>query len=304
MKEKIIPLKYKGVHEMTDKYKEVMDQLVAGRTLDQQIKYIKKYAGHGVHPMLRSMVLHMSGIPEPKPTAENAIIFGCYIPFVYGGILSAFIKVLDILCVDYTYLENEYCCGSPMMDTYTGTEKAKAIRASRNFMRLNTDMARQKGANSIFYFCLTCFRMVSGVFPKRTEHRYCLDLVMDKLEKQNLRMPTPTVMGYFEGCHRYPGSIFPEADINWARYRQLLDRVDNLKIIDLPSKFCCAIAPERIIETAQKYELDTIVSPCNGCYYGLAIASGNRIKSKHYIEVILQSLQGEQVQGGQSYWKP
>ena len=267
--------------------------VVAGRTLDEQIECVRKYGNHGVASVLRAGVLQSLGIPAPKQTAENMIVFGCYIPFSYAFLLRDYIKILDLIGLEYTYLEEEVCCGAPMMLTSTGAERERAKKAGKEFMHMNIDMAQQKGATTMAYCCAGCARMAQGLLPdEANRHMYLLDLIVEKLEKETLRI-SPTVAGYFEGCQSRYRAVFPEVGLDWARYRRLLDRIGGLKILDLPHDICCTKYPERIVEAAEKQNVDPILCPCNGCYNRLGIAADERMQVKHFSEILLQSLRGD-----------
>ena len=268
-------------------------KVAAGRTIDEQIECVRKHENHGLASVLRTGVLENLGIADPKPTAENMIIFGCYTPFTYGNMLRDYIKILDLIGLDYTYLEDEMCCGAPMILPTSGAEREKAKKAGREFMQMNNDMAQQKGATTIAYCCGGCTRMAKGLLPEEAgRHVHLLDLIAEKLEKKALRI-SPTVVGYFEGCQARYSAVFPGVNFDWAGCRGLLDGIEGLTVLDLPNNICCTKQPERIMEAAEKQNLDTIVSPCNGCYNRLGIAADGGMQVKHLSEILLQSLRGD-----------
>ena len=274
-------------------WSERLLKLAAGRTIDEQIECVRKQGNHGVASVLRAGVLKSLGLPQPKQTAENMIVFGCYVPFTSLTLLRDYIEILDIIGLDYTYLEDEVCCGAPMILASAGEEREKAIKAGKEFMQMNNDVARQKGATTIAYCCGGCKRMANGLSPEGAgRHMHLLDLVAEKLENETLRI-SPTVAGYFEGCQTRYRAAFPGVSFDWAGCRQLLDGIEGLTVLDLPHDTCCTKQPERIIEAAEKQNLDTIVSPCNGCYNRLRITADEGMQVKHLTEILLQSLRGE-----------
>jgi Fe-S oxidoreductase len=267
--------------------------LAAGRTVDEQIEDIRRNGNHGISPILRWMVLLGAGIPMPKATAANVIVLSCYLPFITPLLLRDYLELLDRLGLEYTYLEKELCCGLPMVLTTEGAERDKAIEASKEFMRMNRDSAQQKGATTLAYFCTWCAYWAKSVFPDEADHHvYYPDLIIERLEKETLRV-APTVVGYFEGCHLGNRYFAPGIDLDWGRYRQLLDRIDGLRVVDLPPKICCRDHPERIVEAAEENNLDTIVCSCISCYVVLKAVGGGRIQMRYLLEILLQSLKGE-----------
>ena len=151
--------------KIPDHHKAPWLQVAAGRTLDEQIEHVRENGGHGTLQMLRSFVLRGVGIPQPKETAENCVAFGCYLSFLNPLELRDYLKLLDHLGVDYTYLEEELCCGLPMLFATEGEEREKAMKACREFMETNRDSAQRKGATTISYFCPWCAYLAKTLFP-------------------------------------------------------------------------------------------------------------------------------------------
>lgn len=265
--------------------------VIAGRSLDEQVEQVRKFGNHGLAAVLRAGMLKSIGIPPAKKTSQNVLMFGCYVPFSYAMQLRDYIKVLDILGVDYTYLDNEFCCGSPMIQTSAGEERERAKQVATEFINMNMSAGQKKGASKMAYFCVGCAHMVPGLLPgEREKHVYSLDLIVDELKDRKLRLP-PTAVGYFEGCHTRYKTIFPDVALNWAAYRRLLDRIDGLRVVDIPNNNCCSKHPERILEAAEKHKLDTIICPCNACYRRLDTVAAGKLRVKHLPEILLQSLQ-------------
>ena len=268
-------------------------QIIAGRTLDEQIEYVRKYGQHGVAPFLRDRLLDSLGIPKPKATAENLIFFGCYAPFDIPLLLRDYIEILERLGLEYTYLEKDFCCGFPMIETSTGADRDSAREAGKEFMLMNCDLARQKGAKTISYCCAGCAYLAKKFFPNDViRHLHYPDLIVEKLKNEKLRV-APTVVGYYEGCHRRYRAVAPGVDLDWGKYRALLDRIEGLKIVDLTHEVCCADYPERIVEEAEKINLDTILCSCRGCYVRVNAVARGRLKMKYFSEILLQALKGE-----------
>ena len=276
-----------------DYHKAPWLQVAAGRTLDEQMEYIRKHGSHGILPTLRSMVLRGVGIPGPKETAKNCIAFGCYLSFITPLELRDYLEILDRLGIEYTYLDKEYCCGLPMVFSTEGEEREKAMKAARQFVEMNRDAALQKRATTISYFCPWCAYLAKSFFPgEAARHVYYPDLIIEKLEKRTLRI-APTTMGYYEGCHTRNRFYAPGVSLDWARYRKLLDKIEGLKVVDLPRDVCCIESAERIVEVAEKRNLDTILCSCVSGYVAIGGVAGGRVQMKYLTEVLLQSLKGQ-----------
>jgi hypothetical protein len=174
-----------------------------------------------------------------------------------------------------------------------GKERETWEEASKDFAAKNCEMAEQKTAQSISYFCVGCVHFNKNRFPdEANRHLYLLDLMVDELEKKQLKIAEPKVTGYFPGCHTTYRKSMPEISLAWEKYRQVLDGVENLTLVDLTVS-CCRNEPERIVEDAQKRNLDTIVFPCNACYLRVRPVGKGKVRVKHYVEIALQSLSGK-----------
>jgi Fe-S oxidoreductase len=271
-------------------YQTRADVLSCGRTIAEQIETIRKYGGHGMSPVLRAMVLAAHGMAKPKDKAQNCIIFGCYRPFDTPFFMRDSIRLLEMLVIDHTYLEQEYCCGIPLIANTSAEQLDTVMAAGREFNRQNLDLARQKGATKLAYCCAGCAHSARNTFRETSDsHVYILDLILDGLEKHHLKIP-PAVMGYFEGCHASARTNFPAARINWDRYRQRLNNIEGLQVVDLPRNVCCKISPDKIIENTEKMNLNKILLACSGCCSKIIPAAKGRLQVISLPELLLQSV--------------
>ena len=271
--------------------KRASEYLACDRGFAEQIEDIRRYGNHGVSPVLRAAVLAAHGIPKPKDSAENGIVFGCYRPFSTPFLLRDYTRLLDILGVDYTYFEKEFCCGLPLIMQRTGEDLENAVTFCAEFNRLNLGIAHQKGVNTLAYCCVGCAYMARSAEKKASVHQtYIVDLILDKLEKKPLKV-APTIMGYFEGCHTFYKTHFPQVSLDWKRYRQFLNGIEGLRIVDLSNKFCCKRSADKIMESAEKLNLDKILCSCNGCYLSLKSAGKEKLMTMNMPEFLLQVLE-------------
>jgi len=182
-----------------------------GRTLAEQVETIRRFGNHGASPVLRAGVLAAHGIARPKAKAELCVIFGCYRPFTTPFLVRDGIRLLEMLDIDYTYLDQEYCCGAPLAMLASDEQSDEIGAVSREFNRRNLQLAREKGAATLAYCCVGCVHAAKNSCPETSEdHVYLLDVILDGLERCELKAPPGTV-GYYEGCHsffesRYPGT--------------------------------------------------------------------------------------------------
>lgn len=265
-------------------------EVVAGRTLDEQIGHIEALGCHGTPALLRKKILESTGIDQPKAAADTVLFFGCYLPFVIPSSIRDYIKVLERVKIDYTYLDDEFCCGFPMIETTTGPDQEKALQAGKRFMQANREKALQKGANKIAYICVWCAHLAKRFFPGDSiDHLYYPDLILDGLDKQVLKV-TPMTVGYFEGCHRRSRICAPGIDLEWGKYRRLAGTIRGLEIVDLPNNSCCSTNPERIVAEAEKRGLRSILFPCVSCHVRVGTAGKGKIEPIFLPQLLLSAV--------------
>lgn len=262
-----------------------------GRTVEEEIHDIERYGNHGVGEVLRNKALKGLGeLKAPKAEAENGLIFGCYRPFTSQDLLRDYVKLMNILNIDYTWFEKEYCCGWPIV----GQDPGRYMAIGEQLSQRNFALADEKNVNVLAYCCVGCAYAVRHMHKNTSDKQlvYVLDLILDAIDKLPGKIKTKSItVGYFEGCHSWYRFNFPRGAVNWERYRLALDKIDGLTVIDLPNTLCCKRSAEQIIEKAKALNLEGIICPCNGCYKTLRDKAENQISVLRYPEVLLQSLE-------------
>ena len=278
----------------TEDFQRLIAYFAADRPLADQLQCIKDTGIHVPAWMLRAGLLRALGVPEPKEKSENFLTFGCMVPFWSPSKLRDTLKLLDLVGIEYNYSsEREVCCGAPPLEDsiefvdISDEERQKIKDQCKEFMQFNWDLGKQAGAKNMVYTCQVCAALVKNTFPEDAEsHRWVYDPIMDKVEGMTLEMP-PTVMGYFEGCHRF----FPyNGNLDWPRYRQVLGNIKGLTLVDLDNHYCCKQHPDRILEEAEEKNLKTLLVPCGDGHYILKQASQGKIEVKNMPEILLQVL--------------
>ena len=261
------------------------------RTLKAKIEFVRQHGHHSSPARLRKMMMQTLSIRPTKTSAEYAIVFGCYSLYSnHTRLLKTYTSLLEQFNVDYTFLENEYCCGSPLVQTSKRSESNQAREAARDFIQRNIQQAIEQKVKKIAFFCSSCARIANSLLEDDTiEHVYLLDLLLDHVNASQLRYG-PATVGYFEGCHATINAFFSNANLPWARYREALGRIQGLTIVDLPTDACCRGRSEHILETLQKRNLSLVICSCNNCVRFLEQKAGPRIQVKHMVEIINDAL--------------
>jgi len=271
--------------------REVHPIIAAGRTLEQQVEDIRREGIIFTPAVLRNSIIGGLEIRKKKGTAENVVVIGCAC-FGTALPLRSFCLLLQRLGVDYVFLEKEYCCGAPLIHEvlFEGKERGTADAFAREFIGMNIAQARQKGARNMIYFCTWCAYLARRFFPQEEVRQlFYPDILVERLNGVKLKLDA--VVGYFGGrAHRRPVYIPDEdVDLDWKAYRSLLDRVEGLKVIDIP-RYCCQIAPQYIFQRAENAGLDTIVVSCIVCYGRLVRIAPPRIRIKFLSDILLEAM--------------
>jgi len=243
--------------------------------VDRTIDEIRTRKNVDPQPWLRKAAFLMGLLPDIRPAAEYVANLGCSPPFISPNVVRSYFRVLDKYGVEFTVLDDEVCCGWVALEPAVVREDwervKKAEEACQEFMKENVDVATAKGAKNLLHLCEWCLYTYNWAHQKgafgeegqKVGQQTLLAPIFDKLDRVKLRMEKPTVIGYYEGCHRRTGAVFPEVKIDWSPYRQVMDRIENTEVIDLPNA-CCLTGAEKVIEAAKKKQ---------GRCYGLSLLS-------------------------------
>ncbi|MFC1861982.1 heterodisulfide reductase-related iron-sulfur binding cluster [Chloroflexota bacterium] len=272
--------------------------IIKNRSMDEQAEHVRKFYSHALPMTLRQRQLWGAGIERKREKAENIIFFGCYRLARFPQMFRRYFDLLDHMGIDYTFLDKEYCCGAPLVapgkgpplpnandSPKPGAEREKAEQISREFMGKNIALAKKAGGRNMVWGCVWCTYIARNLCPDTdVSHLYLPDILLSGLNKLNLKTK-PTVIGFYQGCHGRSRRFGP-AKLNLQGYRDTLEKIKGLKVVDLPHQLCCQHAALRIIEEAEKLNINTIVSPCGGCHDKLINEGKGRIQARFYIDFV------------------
>ena len=147
-----------------------METLEAGRDPQQMLADAKRDGTVYAMPAPRPAMLRDDGIDERPREADTVVVIGCGYYRSLDAVARGF-RLLDLLGIDYTLLEKEFCCGAPMIGQQVrkGSDRAIADAMSRELIGMNIAQARQLKARRIAYFCVWCTylakRFYGDAFP-------------------------------------------------------------------------------------------------------------------------------------------
>lgn len=271
---------------------------VAGRSFEEQVEYIKREGNYALPNDLRGRLFEYQalGIDPPRDRAETCIIFGCYFPMMLPLSVRNYLRLLNRVGIEFTFLKKEYCCGEFLVMTAKSEEEmARAKQASREFISMNISLAQDVGACNIAYFCTRCAYLAKEAFPASPVRQiHYPDIIMDQLQKQQLRIE-PAAVGYYRGCQARNRTEVPGVELDFKGYRDVLNRIEGLTVIDLPLQCCCLDNPNGVLETAERLNLRAIVTACVSCQIRLARISRGRVRVVYFPDLLLHALDGERI---------
>ncbi|MFC2022234.1 hypothetical protein ACFLTR_03375, partial [Chloroflexota bacterium] len=149
-----------------------------------------------------------------------------------------------------------------------GLPRETADELSKEFTEMNITIGREQGAKNVGYLCAWCAYIAKKYFPQDSNLHYFADIPLQRLKEETLSLPR-TRVGYYRGCLARapifaPGAL-KEFDMNWSAYREVLDRIDGLEVVDMPNNVCC-MQEEKIFKFAKEQGLSTIVTMCLPCH--------------------------------------
>ena len=272
-----------------------VDKTVCGRSLLEQTEAVSAWGNHGTPPVLRAMSLAALDLGRPPSTRGFALLFGCYQPFGSPYLIRDVVALCRRLGIDHTWLDEEYCCGLPLVQQAGAAQRAGILEQVAHWLTANAELAADVGAHAQAYCCAGCAHTAKAVSAAQGTAGgvYVLDVLLDALEGAALSVP-PLSVAYFEGCHTSYRRHFPAVSLDWPRYRQRLEAVGGLSVRDVARK-CCKTQARAIIAAAQATGAQALVCACSGCNLTLREAGRGVLPVMSYPELLLRCLDSQPV---------
>ncbi|MEM2146571.1 MAG: (Fe-S)-binding protein, partial [Candidatus Jordarchaeaceae archaeon] len=217
--------------------------------------------------------------------AETVYFVGCTSAYKQKKIANSTFEVLSILGKDFTLMQDEWCCGSPLI--WTGQ-----IEVAKKCAEHNVKEIEKTGAELVVTSCSGCYRMLKEVYRDKFKINYDFEVIhspvylMEQVKEEILTLEKPVnkKVTYHDPCHigRHMGIYEPP--------RELLRSIPNLELVEMPrnrhNAWCCGAgggvkssfkemasfaALERLRE-AIATEAEIITSACPFCYKNLSDA--------------------------------
>ena len=235
------------------------------------------------------LLKYSMGLNMDKP-ASYTIIAGCANPFGLFEPFKAFIELMRLFDVDYTFLKKEYCCGN--LAYRLEGDRSKLEEYSKKFIENNLKKAKELGSKAIVTFCCVCAYLYNRFFGDEYEGMRILYFPEFLLVTMKGTPRLNRKVAYYEGCYRYQRDIAPGAEINLKSNHELLGRIEGLQVSQVPSNLCCMDDLQKIMEEVNSKDVDTVVTSCTGCYAVLGVTSklmGGKPPVKFLTEILLEA---------------
>ncbi len=192
--------------------------------------------------------------------AEYVILTGCHgIP----GFVNLFhlIKLLNYYGIDYTFLSEETCCGSSLLDELPPEANGEDIKMyhdyARHFENRNIQRMRKLGARKLVTACPGCNTRYNQFYADGdVEVLYYTQLLAKYADGAGLDAKA----NFYEGCHKKHRT--PEFKIDTETSKALVHGMRALDVTDLPN-YCCRDNAAKIFARA---DTGTIVTPTSCCW--------------------------------------
>ena len=210
--------------------------------------------------------------------AKLAYFVGCTSSYREKDVAIATAEILNKLNVDFTILEKEACCGSPVYMTGQ-TEKAEKLAQQ------NVDIFKDAGIEQIITSCAGCYRTWKDIYPNKfgldhgIEIKHLPEFIRKKLKNGEINFNNEIDMKitYHDPCHigRHMGI--------YKAPRDVIQEIPGIELIEMTrnrhNAWCCgsgggvrssfkdlsAFAAKERIEEAKETKASALVSCCPFC---------------------------------------
>jgi Fe-S oxidoreductase len=214
-------------------------------------------------------------IPE-SDESDILLFLGCMGSYREIEIARASIELLNKLNIKFTVMQDEWCCGSPAIQTGFLTQAEET-------MQHNIAEWKERGIKQIITPCSACYRTIKTIYPKHIadfdfEVQHAIEVVMSKIDNVQLKELSSKVT-YHDPCHLGRATNIYDAP------RELLQKIAGLELIEMEhsreASFCCgsgggvrANFPELAqavgalrIDEAHEINAEYLISACPLCKY-------------------------------------
>jgi len=208
--------------------------------------------------------------------SEILLFLGCMGSYREIEIARASIELLRKLNMKFTIMRDEWCCGSPAIQT-------GFLKQAEEAMQHNVAEWKERGITQIITPCSACYRTIKTYYPKHVADfdfnvQHAIEVIKSKIGKVKLKKLASKVT-YHDPCHLGRAANVYDAP------RELLQKIPGLELVEMEhareASFCCgsgggvrknfpdlaqAVGALRIDE-AHRTDAEYLISACPLCKY-------------------------------------
>jgi Fe-S oxidoreductase len=238
---------YSGKHPL-EAFKTVRRRLARDGLLPEELKRVGervlKYSSPFITEKSRAATLgKFFQIPElaksETPRREKILYFvGCTTSHILPQVASATIKLLQHSNTSFTVLQNEPCCGYPLI--HTGQQDL-AVQMVENTIR----RIEETGVKTVLVSCAGCYQVFSKDYPSLVDHIpfnvvHTVELFSKLIDKNQLKLkPQKLIVTYHDPCNIGRKATPPL----YEEPRSILQSIRGVEFVEMErtrdSSFCC-----------------------------------------------------------------
>jgi heterodisulfide reductase subunit D len=234
------------------------------------------------------------------------IFLGCLTSYKIKENLNAIIEILNKAKIDYHLMDDEWCCGAPLLDLGD-------IGGMADLAEHNLEGIKAMGTRKVLFLCPHCQETFKNVYPQITGKELNFELIfitkylrelIDKDKVKPSKSP-PYKISYHDPC--YLGRYLDDFD----SAREIFKRIPQLSFVEMErnsgESYCCgaggggkildydnsiAICYERIKEF-EKTKAEVLVTSCPLCksqFNDVRKNTNNGIDIRDVVEVLRDSI--------------
>jgi Fe-S oxidoreductase len=232
--------------------------------------------------------------------SEILLFLGCMGSYREIEIARASIELLRKLKIKFTVMHDEWCCGSPAIQT-------GFLKQAEETMNHNVTEWKERGITQIITPCSACYRIIKTTYPRYISDfnfhvQHVIEVIKSKIDNIQLAKLASKVT-YHDPCHLGRAMKVYEAP------RELLQKIPAIEFVEMEhsheESFCCgsgggvranfpdlsrAVGVLRI-EEIHKINAEYLISACPLCKYHFKdLSNKGNLKILDIVELINQLL--------------